>query len=150
MIKLLTRPAVPQSKSQQPGTIIFATPAKPRYGNPFSSRGIHHPTPIREESRSAERRPGFIAETPSTSRVPGTPSTTTTSRIAETPRTERILGYTPASVLTYTDHGDEDGDGDEDDLGDLMVMTDDEDEGEEERHTGPPPIHGFIPETPAK
>lgn len=107
---------------------------------------MHHPTPIREESGSAERRPGFIAETPSTSRVPGTPSTTTTSRIAETPRTGRVLGYDAAPV---SDRTEIEGTDDDDDFDDLMVMTDEETEDDQDTSPGPA-TRGLIPETPVK
>ena len=115
---------------------------------------MQHPTPIREELSSAERggerggRPGFIAETPS-SRVPGTPSTSTTSRIAETPRTGRVLGYEPATEAERQEsHGDEYDSGDGDDFDDLMVMTDEETEDDED--TSLVSDRGLIPETPVK
>lgn len=124
---------------------------------------MQHPTPIREELNSAERererdreragRPGFIAETPS-SRVPGTPSTSTTSRIAETPRTGRVLGYEPVMDGGRQDvYGEDEGDVDGDDFDDLMVMTDEETEDDEDTSsvagTGTPRL-GLIPETPVK
>lgn len=104
---------------------------------------MHHPTPIREESTSAERpRPSFIAETPSTDRVAHTPIGAV-SRIAETPHSGRKSNR----LSSFHFGGDED-EGD-DDLGDLMVMTDDEGE-DTDVDVSPPsaPARGLVPETP--
>lgn len=119
----------------QPGTMVFATPAKPRFG---SSRGgaWHHPTPIQEE------RASFVAETPSSTRtrIAGTPSTVT-SRVAETPRSGRRMSD---SALTEQDEAEES----DDDLGELMVMTDDEED--DDAGSGPGSSSRVIPETPLR
>jgi hypothetical protein len=109
---------------------VFATPAKPRPGNPFSRRA--YPTPIQEEPSSGERfRPTFVAETPSTNRIIVMPMTGV-SRVSETPITGRVV-ESPEP---------------EDDLGDLMVMTDEEDDDDDDNdEVGGV---GLIPETPAR
>jgi hypothetical protein len=121
------------STSQRNGTIIFATPAKPRPGNPFSRRQTYHPTPIQEEPSIGERfRSTFIAETPSTNRILGT-SFHGLERVTEMPTADRIV-QSPEP---------------EDDLGELMVMTDEEDEEDDEDEGGSGSF-GLIPETPAR
>lgn len=112
----------------------MATPSKPRNGNgifgPRLSSWGHFPTPIREEPGTIERtRPSFIAETPSADRVAETPHVL--SRFHDGP---------------FEDEGEDqavDGeDGSDDPLGELMVMTDEEDE--------PMSGSGLVPETPMR
>ena len=94
--------------SKPDNTLIYATPSKPRLADSVFGPRLHscHPTPIQEEPSSGERpRPFFVAETPV---APG-----------------RIAAM-PISALTSVDEDDDDS------LGDLMVMTDDEDEGNED------------------
>lgn len=95
------------------------------------------PTPIQEEPSSGERyRTAFIAETPSTNRIANTPGTGSRG-VAETPMAGRI-----ADSPEIETEG-------EDDLGDLMVMTDEEDEEEDDRD-GEIGRAGLVPETPLK
>ncbi len=100
-------------------TIVFATPSKPRTANSVFGPRIpsYHPTPIQEEPSTEERpRPSFIAETPVGHK-----------RIVDIPLS--------ASESVYEDE-------DDDPLGDLMVMTDEE----EEEYAEQP----LVPDTPAR
>lgn len=103
----------------QSETFVSATPVK---ANPFR-RGVHHPTPIREEPSSAERSVrSFVAETPVANRINYSPYVGETPRppalVAETPVARR---HGPAYVAETPGGGDSD-----DDLAGLMVPTDDE------------------------
>ncbi|WVQ85884.1 hypothetical protein IAT38_008052 [Cryptococcus sp. DSM 104549] len=101
-------------------TIIMATPSKPRYA--FAAPSYpqwQHPTPIREEPSSGPR-PSYIAETPV---APG-----------------RMTGNV---AYASGEEADDPGEESDDPLGDLMVMTDDEDEA-------PPAKRAFVPETPGR
>lgn len=98
------------------------------------------PTPIQEEPSSGDRyRAPFIAETPSTNRISRIPGTGL-SGVAETPPVGRVVESLEP----------------EDDLGDLMVMTDEEDDEDDNvdedggyRHSGT--VHsGLVPETPLR
>lgn len=136
--KLKSKSERERDQAHDPHTLIMATPAKPRM-HLANSSGAHfwHPTPIQEESLSTsstslssmsltsrllsldrERgpRPAFVAETP--------------------------VGVRMVSGRQYA--GDEE-EGDEG-LGELMVMTDDEDGDGEERGEK----RGFVPATPVK
>lgn len=94
--------------------LILATPAKKTH-NVFAR---HHPTPIQEEPSSGGYGGyGYVAETPHTSRFTG---------VAETPG----FGYTPLPFAAETPQKN-------DEFGDLMVPTDDEDEP-------------LVPETPRR
>jgi hypothetical protein len=112
----------PESLFSKPGNaIIFATPSKPRIAKfAFGSRTttqIYHSTPNQEEPSSRERpRPSFIAETP-----------VAPDRIAT------------INISTLTSMGE--GQDDDDPLGELMVMTDEEEEDAER------PV---VAETPAR
>ena len=88
--------------------IICATPSKPRLADSAYGPRLHsyHHTPIQDQPSSGERpRPFFVAETPV---APG--------RIATV----------QFEALTSVDEDDDDS------LGELMVMTDDEEEGNED------------------
>ena len=95
-----------ESQSKPDNAIIFATPSKPRLANPVPGQHIHNlpyqPTPIQEEQFSVERfQPAYVTETPVTS-----------GRVAD------------ASFLAQTLVEEDD----DDPLGGLMVMTDEEDD----------------------
>ena len=117
-----------QSRSE---TLIMATPSKPRF--PDGRRGAHgyddyyHPTPIAEEPVS--ERPSRVAETPMAPRIAHTLFGVTQKRkvalIQESPRRSGSF-----------DDGDP--------FGELMVPTDEEDEGE------PDGWAQGVPETPAR
>ncbi|RXK41767.1 hypothetical protein M231_01002 [Tremella mesenterica] len=101
-------------KKEKDKTIIFATPSKPRMIKKHPSNW--NPTPIQEE--------------------PSTERKDRTSFVVETPMNGNRISDIPLSGLTSVD---EDDDGS---LGELMVMTDEESEGEE--------VGLMIPETPAR
>jgi len=130
------------SQSQQAGTLIFATPSKPRGANAiFGSRigqfGMQ--TPIQEGPSSAER-PSYIMDTPQTS---GRMSKDVQPySIAETPVAPRRIfptssgsSYAGMAINALSSEAVDDS-GDDDSLADLMVMTDDEDDA--------------VPDTPAR
>lgn len=125
-------------QGHDPHTLIMATPAKPRMhlANP-SGAHFWHPTPIQEESLSKS----------STSLS----SMSLTSRLLSLDR-ERgprpaFVAETPVGVRMVSDwqYAEDEEEGDEG-LGELMVMTDDEDGDEEERGGK----RGFVPATPVK
>jgi hypothetical protein len=124
----------------QPGTLIMATPSKPRHANAIfasriSSSHFSYPTPIREESSSEKAvRPAYVAETPvGPGRMSAMPFPLDKDRIMETPRAPRF-----GEIVEEVDE--------EDDLGGLMVMTDEEDEGYADGND----TWGGVPETPAR
>jgi len=110
---------------------VFATPSKPKLADSiFGPRlGFAVPTPIREEPSSSER-PTYIAETP---RAFGRVSGTVDAGVAETPQTS-TRSFVPSTGRSYAGMAINAlnsiervvGSDDESDLGDLMVMTDDE------------------------
>lgn len=136
--KLKSKSERERDQAHDPHTLIMATPAKPRM-HLANSSGAHfwHPTPIQEESLSMS----------STSLS----SMSLTSRLLSLDR-ERgprpaFVAETPVGVRMVSDRqyaGDEE-EGDEG-LGELMVMTDDEDGDGEERGEK----RGFVPATPVK
>jgi len=124
----------------------MATPSKPRIANSiFGHRTLsniyQYPTPIREEpgsERERSVRAAFIAETPvGPGRMSAVPFVLDRNVVKETPRAPRF-----GNVM---EEADEEGEEDEDELGELMVMTDDEDEGELEDGGWK-----VIPETPVR
>ncbi|WOO79486.1 uncharacterized protein LOC62_02G003008 [Vanrija pseudolonga] len=161
-----------QSQSQTSAeTLVLATPAKPKHSAFFARAHTQqwHPTPIREEPSSAERSYSYVAETPGRrsangSSVAETPRGSSHSRVAETPaQGARSVAETPiggsrvastplgGGAVADTPLRGAEIDYDDDDLGALMVPTDEEDEGEGDDgdHS-----HGFggllAPETPRK
>lgn len=108
-----------QTKSE---TLIFATPAKSKQ---HFGRGVF-PTPIREEPSSGGSTLSFVTETPMVGRL--------LASVAETPRRD-VVSETPVAARTALAPYESD-----DDLGELMVPTDDEDD---ERMFS-------VPDTPAR
>lgn len=126
---------VESQNQSQPGTLIFATPSKPRLADSIFGPRLSKftaPAPIREEPSSIERAT-FVTETP---HGPGRMSKDLgISLIAETPMTS-TRDFIPGTGKSYAgmainalnsverveDSGDE-----SDPLADLMVMTDEED-----------------------
>lgn len=136
--KLKSKSERERDQGHDPHTLIMATPAKPRMHltNPSGAQ-FWHPTPIQEESLS----------TSSTSLS----SMSLTSRLLSLDR-ERgprpaFVAETPVGVRMVSDwqYAEDEEEGDEG-LGELMVMTDDED-GDEEEGGGE---RGFVPATPVK
>lgn len=136
--KLKSKSERERDQGHDPHTLIMATPAKPRMhlANP-SGAHFWHPTPIQEESLSKS----------STSLS----SMSLTSRLLSLDR-ERgprpaFVAETPVGVRMVSDwqYAEDEEEGDEG-LGELMVMTDDEDGDEEERGEK----RGFVPATPVK
>lgn len=126
-----------RDQEHDPHTLIMATPAKPRMHstNP-SGAPFWHPTPIQEEpySSSSLSSMSLTSRLLSLDRERGTRP----AFVAETP-----VGVRMVSDWQYAE--DEEVEEDEG-LGELMVMTDDEDgDGEESRER-----RGFVPETPVK
>lgn len=117
-----------QSKGE---TLIMATPSKPRF--PDGRRGPHgyddyyHPTPIAEEPVS--ERPSRVAETPMAPRIAHTLFGATQERKVA------LIQESPRRGGSFDDA---------DPFGELMVPTDDEDEGE------PDSWEQGVPETPAR
>jgi len=134
-----------QSRSQA-GTLIFATPSKPRGANTiFGPRigQIAASTPTREEPSSAER-PSYVMDTPQTSgRMSKNYELDQPFSIAETPVAPGRTGlhssggyYASMAVNALNDEVAGDSGDENDSLADLMVMTDDEDD--------------TVPDTPAR
>jgi hypothetical protein len=119
-------------ESQSQGTLIMATPSKPRNGNAMFgyrtlSNTYNYPTPIREDANESggKARATFIAETPvGPGRMSAMPFSLQKNMVAEMPGQD----------------DDTEGDEDEDELGEFAVMTDEED-GD---------IGYSVPETPMK
>ncbi|KAL1409727.1 hypothetical protein Q8F55_003724 [Vanrija albida] len=157
----LPAPSQSQSQSQASSeTLVLATPAKPKHSAFFARAHTQqwHPTPIREEPSSAERSYSYVAETPGRrsangSLVAETPRGSAHSRVAETPAHGSHGGHsvseTPLGRVAGTPLRGTEIDYDDDDLGALMVPTDEEDEVDDDDHD-----HGFggllAPETPRK
>lgn len=148
-----------QSQAQnQPGTLVFATPSKPKLADSiFGPRlGFVAPTPIREEPASTER-PTYITETPhSFGRMSKAVDMGPGGGVAETPETSTRT-FAPSTGRSYAGMAINAlnsieriaGSDDEGDLGDLMVMTDEEEDDDDDDEGGKD--HGFlVPDTPAK
>ena len=116
-------------------TLIMATPSKPRFFDPAgryrSEQYDHHygPTPIAEEPRS--ERPIRVAETPVAPRIAHT--------LFGRKRQVAPMGVAQDALLGSP------GDGEGDPFGDLMVPTDDEEDGDVRG-----PTWTGVPETPAR
>jgi hypothetical protein len=119
-----------EESNRKAETLIMATPSKPRFFDPHGRyrtaqgpyEGYYAPTPIIEEPRS--ERPTRVAETPVAARISHT-----------------LFGQKRKVAPTAVPGSEDDVDGDP--FEELMVPTDDEDDGEEAGWAG-------VPETPAR
>lgn len=126
--------SVESQQQSQPGTLIFATPSKPRLADSIFGPRISKfaPTPIQEEPGSVER-PAFVTETPhgpgrmskdvGNTLVTETPMTSTRDFV---PGTGTSYAGMAINALNSVERVDDSGD-ESDPLAELMVMTDEED-----------------------